>query len=150
MAAEVGYRKAALEHFTNAVFIDLDDSHGNTIDGVHIASTGGVWSSLVCGFAGLRDQGAVPYFDPRLPEEWDSLSFHLKLQGRLLLVELDPAAITLSVLDGEQLDVDVRGQVWSVGAEPVRVALEPVEVPEPSVFPSGPPTASLPVVRARA
>jgi len=150
MAAEVGYRKAALEHFTNAVFIDLDDSHGNTIDGVHIASTGGVWSSLVCGFAGLRDQGAVPYFDPRLPEEWDSLSFHLKLQGRLLLVELDPAAITLSVLDGELLDVDVRGEVWSVGADPVRVALDPVEVPEPSVFPSGPPTASLPVVRARA
>jgi alpha,alpha-trehalose phosphorylase len=30
------------------------------------------------------------------------------------------------------------------------VALDPVEVPEPSVFPSGPPTASLPVVRARA
>jgi MFS family permease len=98
----------------------------------------------------VRDQGAVPHFDPRLPEEWDSLSFHLKLQGRLLLVELDPAAITLSVLDGELLDVDVRGEVWSVGADPVRVALDPVEVPEPSVFPSGPPTASLPVVRARA
>ena len=64
MAAEVGYGKAALDHFTHALFIDLDDTHGNTIDGVHIASTGGVWSSLVSGFAGLRDQGAVPYFDP--------------------------------------------------------------------------------------
>jgi alpha,alpha-trehalose phosphorylase len=149
MAAEVGYRKAALDHFTNAAFIDLDDTHGNTIDGVHIASTGGVWSSLVCGFAGLRDQGAVPYFDPRLPEEWDSLSFHLKIQGRLLLVDLDPAGITLRVLEGEPLDVDVRGGVHSVGADPVRVALDPVGVPEPSVFPSGPPTASIPVVRAR-
>ena len=57
MAAEVGYGKAALDHFTHALFIDLDDTHGNTIDGVHIASTGGVWSSLVSGFAGLRDQG---------------------------------------------------------------------------------------------
>ncbi|HCC41157.1 MAG TPA: glycoside hydrolase family 65 protein, partial [Arthrobacter bacterium] len=66
MAAEVGHPEAALEHFTNAVFIDLDDTHGNTIDGVHIASTGGVWSSLVCGFAGLRDQGPMPFFDPRL------------------------------------------------------------------------------------
>jgi alpha,alpha-trehalose phosphorylase len=148
MAAEVGYRRAALEHFTNAVFIDLDNSHGNTIDGVHIASTGGVWSSLVCGFAGLRDQGPVPFFDPRLPEEWETLRFHLRLQGRLLLVELDQGAITLTVLDGGALDIDVRGVRLTVASQPVRVPLEPVHVPEPSVFPSGPPTASIPVVRA--
>ncbi|MFE5835674.1 glycoside hydrolase family 65 protein [Arthrobacter sp. NPDC056493] len=148
MAAEVGYRKAALEHFTNAAFIDLDNTHGNTIDGVHIASTGGVWSSLVCGFAGLRDQGPVPFFDPRLPEEWETLRFHLKLQGRPLLVELDQGAITLTLLDGEALDIDVRGVRFTVASQPVRVPLEPVHVPEPSVFPSGPPTASIPVVRA--
>lgn len=150
MAAEVGYRKAALEHFTNAAFIDLDNTHGNTIDGVHIASTGGVWSSLVCGFAGLRDQGPVPFFDPRLPGEWDTLRFQLRLQGRPLLVELDQDAITLTVLEGEALDVDVRGVRFAVASQPVRVPLDPVHVPEPSVFPSGPPTASLPVVRARA
>ena len=150
MAAEVGYPKAALEHFTNAVFIDLDDTHGNTIDGVHIASTGGVWSSLVCGFAGLRDQGPVPFFDPRLPSEWESLAFHLKVQGRLLLVQLDAGSLTLTVPEGQPLEVDVRGERFSVGAEPVRVALAPVQVPEPTVFPSGPPTANLPVVRARA
>ncbi|PTT62558.1 glycoside hydrolase family 65 protein [Arthrobacter sp. HMWF013] len=148
MAAEVGHPEAALKHFTDAAFIDLDDTHGNTIDGVHIASTGGVWSSLVSGFAGLRDQGPVPFFDPRLPAEWDGLSFHLKILGRLLHVELDAGALTLSVRSGELLDVDVRGQLLSIGAEPVRVALEPVEFPERTVFPSGPPTASLPIVRA--
>jgi alpha,alpha-trehalose phosphorylase len=149
MAAEVGYSKEALEHFTNAVFIDLDDTHGNTIDGVHIASTGGVWSSLVCGFAGLRDQGPAPYFDPRLPAEWNALTFHLKIRGRLLLVQLTAGSITLSVQEGEPLEVDVRGQVQTVGADPVRVALDPVTEPEPTVFPSGLPTASIPVVRGK-
>ncbi|TLM82879.1 glycoside hydrolase family 65 protein [Pseudarthrobacter sp. NamE2] len=147
MAAEVGYSKEALEHFTNAVFIDLDDVHGNTIDGVHIASTGGVWSSLVCGFAGLRDQGPLPFFDPRLPGEWDGLTFHLKIRGRLLLVQLAAGFITLTVQDGAPLDVDVRGEVYTVGADPVQVALQPVPEPEPTVFPSGLPTASIPVVR---
>lgn len=147
MAAEVGYSREALEHFTNAVFIDLDDTHGNTIDGVHIASTGGVWSSLVCGFAGLRDQGPAPYFDPRLPAEWDGLTFHLKVRGRLLLVRLTADSITLTVQDGDALDVDVRGHLLTVGADPVQVALEPVTEPEPTVFPSGLPTASIPVVR---
>jgi len=107
-----------------------------------------VWSSLVCGFAGLRDQGPVPYFDPRLPEEWDTLRFHLKLRGCRLLVELEQGAITLTVLDGGALDIDVRGVLYPVASQPVRVPLEPVHVPEPSVFPSGPPTASIPVVRA--
>jgi alpha,alpha-trehalose phosphorylase len=75
------------------------------------------------------------------------LSFHLKIQGRLLLVELDAGALTLSVRSGGPLDVDVRGQVHSIGEEAVRVALDPFEVPERTVFPSGPSTASLPIVR---
>ncbi|TLM75558.1 glycoside hydrolase family 65 protein [Pseudarthrobacter sp. NamB4] len=148
MAAEVGYSREALEHFTNAAFIDLDDTHGNTIDGVHIASTGGVWSSLVNGFAGLRDQGPVPYFDPRLPADWEGLAFHLKIRGRLLRVELDAGTITLTAQEGEALDVGVRGQLVTVGAEPVQVPLASVPEPEPTVFPSGHPTASIPVVRA--
>lgn len=149
MAAEVGYSREALAHFTNAAFIDLDDSHGNTIDGVHIASTGGVWSSLVCGFAGLRDQGPVPFFDPRLPDSWDGLRFHLRIRGRLLSVALDAGALTLAVQDGGALEVDVRGQLLTVGAEPVKVALDPVVAPEATVFPSQLPTSSIPVVRGR-
>src|SRR6478672_10350038 len=147
MAAEVGYSREALDHFTNAAFIDLDNTHGNTIDGVHIASTGGVWSSLVCGFAGMRDQGPVPYFDPRLPAEWESLAFHLKIRGRLLLVQLASGSITLTVPDGAPLEVDVRGRRVTVGNTPVQLPLEPVAEPEPTVFPSGLPTASIPVVR---
>jgi len=149
MAAEVGYGKAALDHFTHALFIDLDDTHGNTIDGVHIASTGGVWSSLVSGFAGLRDQGKLPYFDPRLPAEWEGLSFHLKVQGRLLFVELEQVSISLSIRDGAPLDVSVRGEVLTVGNDVARVPLAAVDAPEPTVFPSGLPTASIPIVRAR-
>ncbi|MET1063855.1 MAG: glycosyl hydrolase family 65 protein [Arthrobacter sp.] len=148
MAAEVGYGDAALNHFTHALFIDLDDTHGNTIDGVHIASTGGVWSSLVSGFAGLRDQGAVPYFDPRLPADWDGLSFHLKIQGRLLKLELEQGAISLTVREGAPLDVDVRGELFTVDGDTVRVPLAPVAAPEPTIFPSGLPTASIPIVRA--
>jgi alpha,alpha-trehalose phosphorylase len=147
MAAEVGYGKAALDHFLHALHIDLDDTHGNTIDGVHIASTGGVWSSLVSGFAGLRDQGEVPYFDPRLPAEWDSLAFHLKLGGGLLHVELDHRELRMAMVDGGPIEVDVRGERRMVGAETVAVPLHAVMSPEPTVFP-GPATASIPVVRA--
>ena len=42
----------------------------NTVDGLHVASTGGVWSALVFGFAGMRDRNGRLSFDPRLPEDW--------------------------------------------------------------------------------
>jgi alpha,alpha-trehalose phosphorylase len=153
MAAEVGYGDVALKHFTEALFIDLDNSHGNTIDGVHIASTGGIWSSLVCGFAGMRDQGDVLRFDPRLPVEWEGLSFRLKVRGRLLSVDLEQGSIKLALVTGsvysdEPLPVRVRDHDVTVGADTVTVPLETVPVPPPSIFPSVFPTAGLPILRA--
>ena len=68
IAAEVGYRELALRYFHNALFVDLADLHGNTADGVHVASTGGVWNCLAYGFGGMRDYNGVITFDPRLPE----------------------------------------------------------------------------------
>src|SRR6185295_15809960 len=55
MASEVGYPEAALEYFVRACAVDLADAHGNTADGIHIASCGGTWLALVAGFGGLRD-----------------------------------------------------------------------------------------------
>ncbi|MBT2515386.1 glycoside hydrolase family 65 protein [Arthrobacter sp. ISL-30] len=164
IAAEVGYQDIALKHFTEALFIDLDNTHNNTIDGVHIASAGGIWSSLVCGFAGMRDQGQVLHFDPRLPSEWEGLEFRLKIRGQLLDVRLAPESLTLTATrDGSAsdsspsdsptleplppLEVSVRGQHFDVGESPVTVPLAPAPLPTPSVFPSVIPTSGLPIVR---
>ena len=150
MAAEVGYSHTALKHFTEALFIDLDNTHGNTIDGVHIASAGGTWSSLVCGFAGMRDQGRLLHFDPRLPASWDSLSFKLTLRGALLSVALVSDSITFSLqagYDAGPLAVDVRGTtVQLTPGEDVKVALAPAPVATPAIFPSSFPTTGIPII----
>jgi alpha,alpha-trehalose phosphorylase len=143
MAAEVGYTEEAVRHFSTAAFIDLDDLHHNTIDGVHTASAGGVWAALVNGFAGFRDQGALPYFDPRLPECWDHLEFRLQLQGRTLRVRLTSHALELTVEAGDPLEVSVRGGIVAVGAETAVVNLDAPPAPVPSIFPRPFPTAGL-------
>jgi alpha,alpha-trehalose phosphorylase len=149
MAAEVGYTEEALRHFTTAAMVDLDDLHANTIDGMHTASAGGVWSALVNGFAGFRDQGPLPYFDPRLPEGWDSLSFRLQLRGRTLGVRLAPGRLELAVESGDPLEVNVRGAIVTVTAEATSVALDPTPAPEPSIFPRQFPTAGLSALAPR-
>lgn len=147
MAAEVGYGHTALKHFTDALFIDLDNTHSNTIDGVHIASAGGIWSSLVSGFAGMRDQGQVLMFDPRLPVSWKGLKFRLQVKGQLISVALDQESITFGVLEGnDPLEVNVRGALVSFGSTPVRIHLDPAPVAHSSIFPSAFPTTGIPVI----
>jgi hypothetical protein len=48
IGSEVGYPDAALEYFLAACGVDLDDGHGNTADGIHVAScVGHGWRSYV-------------------------------------------------------------------------------------------------------
>lgn len=126
IAAEVGYHEVALDYFTQTVYVDLANLHGNTEDGLHIASTGGVWSALVFGFAGMRDRGGVLDFDPRLPVPWPSLRFPITWRGSRLRVELTEEEIAFSIEQTGESEVrlKVRGReyVVSAGSE-LRVAL---------------------------
>ncbi|WOQ16240.1 glycoside hydrolase family 65 protein [Raineyella sp. W15-4] len=125
IAAEVGYQELALRYFFGGLFVDLADRHGNTSDGVHVASTGGVWLALTAGFAGMRDHHGELSFDPRLPAQWDSMRFRLRRRGGSIAVELSREALTVSMLDGTYETFLVRGERYEVCPEcrSVRVPL---------------------------
>jgi alpha,alpha-trehalose phosphorylase len=103
VAADVGYDRLALDYFHRALYLDLCDSHGNTSDGVHIASAGGVWAGMVHGFAGLRESGDHVRFAPRMPEQWERVRFHLRRHGSLIRVDLDHDGCDVTVLEGDGL-----------------------------------------------
>jgi alpha,alpha-trehalose phosphorylase len=116
MAAETGYHELALRYFHAGLFVDLNDRHGNTADGVHVASTGGVWSALVYGFGGMRDYDGNLTFDPKLPAEWPELRFRLRVRNTRLRVRVCPESIRLEVLQGDPVTVTVCGQELLVAA----------------------------------
>ncbi|WP_289018032.1 glycoside hydrolase family 65 protein [uncultured Ornithinimicrobium sp.] len=124
IAAEVGYHELALRYFYDALFVDLADRHRNAADGVHVASTGGVWSTLVGGFAGMRDHGGRLTFDPRFPAGWAGMTFRMRWHGSRLRLRLTQEALTLVVEVGEPVEVEVRGEPVEVGTRPVTVPLE--------------------------
>lgn len=106
IAAEVGHDDLAFDYFRHSLYLDLCDTHGNTDQGVHIASAGGVWAVIAHGFAGLHDDGERLRFSPRLPDAWDGLSFRMSRHGARLLVEVDTVGCTVHVLDGNTVPIE--------------------------------------------
>jgi alpha,alpha-trehalose phosphorylase len=125
MAAEVGYHDNAMDYFCQALHVDIGDLHGNTVDGIHIASAAGIWSVLAFGFGGMRDHGGRLTFDPRLPVGWTSLRFAVTWHGSRLRTTVTETAIELCLEAGsEPVEVEVRGSWYDVGTETVRVELD--------------------------
>jgi trehalose/maltose hydrolase-like predicted phosphorylase len=105
MAAEVGHLDLAYDYAYEAALIDMRNLHHNTGDGLHMASLGGAWSALVCGFGGLRDRDGRLSFDPALPIGLGGLSFTVRWRGVRLKVEIDPVAVKYTVHNGADASV---------------------------------------------
>ncbi|WP_459251271.1 glycoside hydrolase family 65 protein [Tessaracoccus sp.] len=124
IAAEVGYQDMAMQYFLTGLYVDLADLHSNARDGVHIASTGGVWNALVHGFGGLRDHHGRIAFDPRLPQGWSHLTFPLQIRESRLRVHIEPGSVTFTVETDGPVELSVRDAPYVVGpGEPTVVPL---------------------------
>jgi len=88
----VGDIQTAYEHFIHAARTDLQDVRGNSADGIHAATAGGLWQAVVLGFAGLMltPHGLAVY--PNLPQNWQRLRFRVQVQGQTHEFDLGPAA----------------------------------------------------------
>jgi kojibiose phosphorylase len=81
LAARLGKSRWAYEQFMHAAEMDLHDLRGNTEDGIHAASAGGVWQSVVFGFAGLKLSAEGYSVAPCLPSRWKRLQFSFRRRG---------------------------------------------------------------------
>lgn len=82
LACELDRPEEAYEHFMRAALTDLEDLRGNTADGIHAASAGGLWQAIVFGFGGVRLTGEGPVASPHLPAHWTRLKFRLQHRGQ--------------------------------------------------------------------
>jgi len=110
MASKLARPAEAYEHFMRAALVDLADVRGNTADGVHAASAGGLWQSVVFGFAGVQLTENGPVAHPQLPAGWERLSFRLQVGGRCYQFDLQPDTpapyVPTPVIRGVIFDLD--------------------------------------------
>ncbi len=102
VAGWADYPDEAYRYFMEASTIDLYNaskkvmSGGSFLGGIHTAAAGAVWQMIVKGFAGFKLVAGVLYFQPALPEQWDSVTFKLNVRGNGLTITLTEDVLMLS------------------------------------------------------
>ncbi len=119
IAARLGDEAAALDFMHECAFVDLEDRHGNTSHGLHMAALAGSWLVLAEGWGGLRLDGAVPSFRPQLPAAWKAYRFRLQWRGSVIELAVDAAGCTYRLLSGAPLDIIDHGRTLRIGDAPV-------------------------------
>jgi len=114
MASDSFQSLKAWTYFKKTVRLDIDDSQGNSVDGIHTASMAGSWMATVYGFAGFRDWKGTFSFDPKLPSAWKALTFCLTLHSSVLKVELRPDTVIYTLMTGESIDVIHRNENFTL------------------------------------
>jgi len=88
----------------------LDNYNNDTEDGLHITSMTGSWLAIVQGFAQMKTWDGKLSFAPFLPSVWTGYAFHINYRNRLIKVAVDSKNVTLSLLKGDALDLQVYGE----------------------------------------
>ncbi len=123
LAAELGKLDEAYTFFSYGARMDLDNYNRNTEQGCHVTSAAGVWASMIFGFGGMRTDGEVLAFDPRIPAPWRSYRFRVCYRGAVLEARVSREQVELQVVRGPAVEVELYGTRRTVGTEGVAVAL---------------------------
>ncbi|KWX74595.1 hypothetical protein AMQ83_36350 [Paenibacillus riograndensis] len=110
MASKVGSHDKAYEYFIETARLDLDNTHVNTKDGLHMANMGGTWMAIVFGFAGMRLKESGLSLSPAIPGGWIKYAFRLTFRGRLIAVTIGRTDVELELLEGGALTLTLYGQ----------------------------------------
>lgn len=114
MASKLGLKQKAYDYFIETARLDLDNTHGNTKDGLHMANMGGTWLAIVYGFAGLRIKEDGISFRPELPDKWNGYRFSIQYQGRKLQIDVSSRQTKITLLYGDALPIKVLDQTYYI------------------------------------
>jgi len=111
LAAELGWKDKAYRYFKKTCRLDLDDELGTTKHGIHGASLGGTWQSIVMGFGGARIRKETLSLNPILPDQWKRLAFKLQFRRRTIAVDMTHDATRVTLVKGRALTIRLNGRI---------------------------------------
>ena len=120
VATDLGMDEMAYSMYERAISVDIGQAAHSSDEGIHSASTGGIWESTVMGFGGVRMEQDMMRICPALPKPWTKLVFPLKVKGNPLKVTATKEEVTVEnkgitdiciILSGEKTEIKAGTQV---------------------------------------
>ena len=121
MAAEIGKMEMAEEYMAYGSRVDIDDYNRNAHQGLHVTSMAAAWMNIVYGFGGMRTDGERLSFNPKMPKKWKSYEFKIIVKGSTLSVHIDSERAVFTVLDGNDIILDIDGTEYKITNNPTEV-----------------------------
>ncbi len=99
MGLRVGNDSMAYKYLKRSCLVDLHNNQNNTREGIHAASCGGTWQSVIFGFAGMSiDENGIINFNPCLPQHWEKIEFKINYSGSIIDIVLSNSDISAKLL----------------------------------------------------
>ncbi|GAU77913.1 beta-phosphoglucomutase [Fusibacter sp. 3D3] len=111
VASKCGFDQKAYAYFKESIVLDLEDTHHNTKDGLHMANMAGSLLGVIAGFAGLKITENGIALKPHLPKQWQSLKFKIEFKGRLIAFELSHDQLDCQLLKGNPISIELQDQL---------------------------------------
>ncbi len=108
VASRIGMCDEAQRMFYKCCCVDLGDENNNSDNGIHSASVGGIWLSVVMGFGGVRmtDDGLI--INPVLPKDIKAYSFSICHKGTLLNATVNRQGCSVQRKNGNPIEVSIN------------------------------------------
>lgn len=119
LAAKIGKTEKAYELLMRCARLDLDDYNKEAEEGLHITSMSGAWLAVAQGFAGMRVKEGRLYFEPKIPDEWESYKFSIVFRERILTVTISKDKTDFE-LQGEDLELFLNGEKMLIKQNQIR------------------------------
>ncbi len=103
MANYLGQEEKAYHYFMETARLDLDNTHKNTADGLHLANMAGNYTALTNGYAGMRVVDSVLGFNPKIAKQWNSYSLRINFHNCLIKLSVTKEDVTYELLEGDGL-----------------------------------------------
>ncbi len=112
LANDIGEYDLAYSLFRELSEIDLGPMMNTSDDGVHAASIGGIWKSVVFGFAGIRLVDGKLTINPRLPKNWHRLKFTINWKGQPVTLSITDTLLSVKAENKQRIEFRVNQQFY--------------------------------------
>lgn len=114
VASRCGEMELSYRFFQEACLIDLGPNPNSSDEGIHAASLGANWLAIIFGFANIVVDKEVLSIMPKLPINWNTLTFPFSWQGANLEFTITKDNVTVAKKSGPDISIEISGELFIV------------------------------------